>query len=244
MQGLQIDCRLAGSWCPPANGLHLDGLLAWAAVQVAMRGETDASATYENFIHDLPLERHEFDGDEHDRWIWKASVMHVVGWIGQSRLYLTQKTPATAMLMGVAEGWIDKAGGSIIDTQRNFTKNGAVYTTIEYAHGLRSWCVGDADGVAEYLSEVKAVGVKKRIAQGALLPYEDGSLFKVTPCDQANTLWMRRNSPVRLIEESTQKSGRWRAPYWSQKSVCWSPNPQRLDVSAQAEVVEQADSVA
>jgi len=214
-----------GPWSPPSGGLHLDGLLAWSAVQMAMQRDDTSEQTYADLIVDLPLDRHEFDDGQ---WVWKASIFHAVGWMGQSRQYMTQKTPAERMLEGVADGWITEKGGSTIDLQRGYAKNGQLFVTKEHAQGLRAWCVGDIDAVSEFLSHVKAVGVKTRMGMGTLRPYDDGSLFRVTPCDDAQTLWMRRNTPVQLIEGSVAKIGRWNAPYWGEKSYCWTPAEFRI----------------
>lgn len=242
MQGLQIDCRLAGPWCPQASSMHLDSLLAWAAKEVALRRPCAENATYADFIHDLPLDRKEFDGGE---WVWKASVLHVVGWQKQERLYFTQKTPVEPMLLGIADGWIEAKGGSKIDTQRNYAKNGQAYITIEHAQGLRAWCVGDPDGVKELLGEITSVGVKRRMGLGALLPYADGSFFQVKPCEQAQTLWMRRASPVQLIQESTPFIGSWRAPYWQDMhQQGWTPSRVNLPADCVATAQTNAEQAA
>lgn len=227
MIGLQIDCQLLTPWCPPAKQLHFDGLLAKGALRLAMDRPCADDANYEDFIHDLPLERHEFG---HGEWVWKASVMHVVGWAGQSRLFMTERTPVTQMLLGIADGLLEKKGGSTIDTVRGYAKNGTAFITTEQAHGLRAWCVGDPDGIAEYLAEITAVGVKTRMGLGSLKPYDDGKLFKITPCQEAHSIWMRRHTPERLIEESTPITGRWKAPYWSgvNKTLCWAPKAARI----------------
>lgn len=225
MQGLQIDCLLATPWCPPAHGLHLDGLLAWALVQdtVATRG---AAADYESIISDLPLLKHESG-------VWCASMLTPVGWLGQERRYLTAKTPVEAMARCIGSGAVDTKGGSVIDTVRGPAKNGQLFITLEHVQGLRAWCIGDADAVEDLLSRIDSVGVKSRIGFGTLRPFEDGALWRVSPSEEAEQGWKRRNSPVRLVDQSHQAVGSWRAPYWRGSEIIWRPDPLRLPAYSQ-----------
>ena len=102
--------------------------------------------------------------------------------------------------------------------------------------GLRGWCVGDADAIEDLLSRVRAVGVKTRIGLGTLLPFGDGSLWRVTPDPEAEQLWRRRSSPVRLIDDSFRAIGSWHSPYWQGTDPIWRPTALRLpdDVVAAA----------
>jgi CRISPR type IV-associated protein Csf3 len=225
MEPLRIDCRLAGPWCPPAFGLHLDGLLSWVLVEDAKKARQTATS-YESIIADLPLDQHVFDNEQGR--VWCASLFTPVGWMGQERRYLTAKTNVEDMAHWIGEGVVDKKGGSIIDTVRGLAKNSQAYYTIEHVRALRAWCVGDADAVQDLLSRVQAVGVKTRIGLGTLLPYDDGSLWRVTPDLEAADMWRRRSSPVKLIDASYRAIGTWKSPYWQGSEPIWRPTALRI----------------
>jgi CRISPR type IV-associated protein Csf3 len=210
--------------------MHLDSLLAHATVANALGTQPPFEGqTYEVLGEDLPLERHFF---ENGQWVWQASMMHTIGFKTQARRYLTCRTPVQAMHEAVGSGWVSPKGGSLIDTSRGFAKNGQTYYTTEFSHGLVGWCVGDYDQITYLLSTITAVGGKRRLGMGALREYEDGSCFKVTPLDAAQTLWMRRASPVRLIEESIMVMENTKPPYFdrTRRVPCWIPRDCRVNV--------------
>ncbi len=236
MRALRIECRLTTPWCPPAFGLHLDGLLSWALVSDARAAGAEFN-DFQEIIADLPLQRHVFPwhGNE-DTSVWCASQLVPVGWLGQERRYLTAKTNVEDMSHWINRRVVEKKGGAIIDTVRGIAKNAQSFYTVEHTRGLRGWCVGDADAIEDLLSRVRAVGVKTRIGLGTLLPFGDGSLWRVTPDPEAEQLWRRRSSPVRLIDDSFRAIGSWHSPYWQGTDPVWRPTALRLpdDVVAAA----------
>lgn len=221
MQALQIDCCLAGAWCPPSYGLHLDGLVAWSVVQDSLE-QGDATMDYAKAISDLPFERHASG-------VWCASQFFPVGWIGQEQRYYTGKTPVDHLAECIGNGAVDTKGGAVIDTVRGIAKNHQGYLTLEHVRGLRAWCVGDEDAIIELLGKIEAVGVKTRMGFGALLPYEDGSLWRITPCEEATEHWKRRSSPVQLTQESYPARGAHQPPYWRGNEFIYRSFPMRYE---------------
>lgn len=222
MQALQIDCRLAGPWSPQAKGAHFDSLLAHVLVNRQVRRANMNVHSYAEIIEDLPLEKHE-------NGVWKASLLHPVGWLGQERRCIIGKTDTQEMSILIANGVVEAKGGSTIDTVRGIAKNAQVFVTIEHVQGLRAWCVGDKDEIENLLSDVTAVGVKTRMGFGTLLPFDTGELWRVKPCEEANLHWMRRHSPTQLIEQSYPALGAWHPPYFRGAERIFTPFPARLD---------------
>ena len=148
--------------------------------------------------------------------------------MGQERRYLTAKTDVEDVARWIGRKVVEEKGGSIIDTARGIAKASQGFYTIEHTRGLRAWCIGDQEAIADLLSRVVAVGVKTRIGLGTLLPYDDGSLWRVRPDEQAAEMWRRRPSPVRLIADSFRAAGTWRPPYWQGNEMIWRPRPLRL----------------
>lgn len=225
MTPLQIDCRLAGPWVPPSLGFNLDGLVAHALVNRHVRAADTSINDYDQIISDLPF-------DKHENGVWKASVFHPVGWLGQERRCLVGKTDTQHMSILIAQGTVEAKGGSTIDTVRGIAKNAQVFFTIEHAQGMRAWCIGDADAITDLLADVTSIGVKTRMGFGALLEYPDGSYWRIQECDEAQLHWMRRSSPTQLIAESYPAIGSWKPPYWRGSEPIFRPIPDRLDMEA------------
>ncbi|KLR58970.1 hypothetical protein OX89_04045 [Diaphorobacter sp. J5-51] len=206
--------------------MHLDGLIAWAVKEEALRNASGSTATgaepdYAAFISDLPLEKHE---SPHG-WCWQASKLEVVGYRGQERRYLTAKTPVLDMALAIGNRVVEEKGGSTIDTVRGLGKNAAMYYTLEHAQGFEAYCVGDYDALSELLQEIQAIGAKTRLGHGSLRPYDDGNLFRITHDPTAHEKWKRRNAPERLLEDMIPAVASFQPPYWKGKDYCWVPAP-------------------
>lgn len=227
MTPLQIDCRLAGPWVPPSFGLTLDGLVAYALANRHVRAADMSVSNYDEITSDLPF-------DKHNNGVWKASIFHSVGWLGQERRCLVGKTDTQHMSILIAHGSVEAKGGSTIDTVRGIAKNAQVFFTIEHLQGLRAWCIGDADAITDLLSDVTSIGVKTRMGFGALLEYPEGGYWRVQECDEAAIHWMRRASPTQLIEESYPAIGAWQPPYWRGSEPIFRPIPTRLEMEIQS----------
>lgn len=222
MEPLRIEFQLSGPWSPPHGGVHLDGLVAWAVKEQALRnaGTSLTSAPdYAAIISDLPFEKHETSYG----WCWKASKLQVLGYRCQERRYLTAKTPVMEMALAIGDRIVEEKGGTYIDTVRGLGKNAAMYYTLEHAQGFEAFCVGDYDALNELLMEVDAIGVKTRLGHGCLRPYEDGKLFRITPDAAAAEGWKRRNAPERLHADMIPAVGCFQPPYWRGKGYCWAP---------------------
>lgn len=217
MEPLRIEFQLATPWSPPHGGVHFDGLVAWAVLMDAMQGGSSPDNEYDQIINDLPFER--FESDE--GWCWKASMLHVVGFMGQERRYLTAKTPVNNMALAIGNKTVEQKGGSYIDTVRGLGKNAATYYTLEHAQGFEAFCIGDFDALSQLLLEVHSIGVKVRLGHGSLRPYEDGKLFKITPDESAREKWMRRNAPKKLVDDMHPAIACFQPPYWKNKQYCW-----------------------
>lgn len=223
MEPLHIEFTLAGPWAPPAFGTHFDGLIAHAIVRDALSCEGLANPENErqfaDMICELPFEKYESPAG----WCWKASKLQAVGYHGQQRRYLTAKTPVGDMARAIGNGTVETKGGSIIDTVRGIGKNSALYYTLEHAQKLQAWCIGERDSLEYLLQQIDAIGVKTRIGHGALVPYPDGRLFKITADESATEKWKTRNLPDRLVDDMYPDVGAIQPPYWKNKVYCWMP---------------------
>lgn len=221
MEALKVECMVANAWSPPAFGVHLDGLIAWALVYQAKRS-SDSALDFDHILSDLPLDKHEFPNGT---WAWKASMMVPTGVYGLERRMLTGKTSPHDMFRLVELGVLSEKGGRW-EGAKGPEKNSQVFYTTQRITGLQSWCVGNADAISELLDEVRAVGTRTRIGMGALLPFDDGKFWRVTSCEKAEKLWSLRNLPsLNGVPDMPRYRdvGSYQPPYWGYQSEIYRP---------------------
>lgn len=221
MEPLRIECRFAGPWCPQSFGLHLDALIGWSLVEQTIQ-DGGQPADYQEVLRDLPFERHASG-------VWCASLFSVINWRGQERRHFTTRSSAEDLAKRIDSGVVDTDGGASLDTTRGPAKNGHGFYTIEHAEGARAWCVGDPERILQLLDRVTAIGARTRVGRGALLPFDDGSLWRVVEDAAARERWKRRAAPVPLTGEARQAIGSWRPPYWRGNDLIWRPPVERIE---------------
>ncbi|EQD66040.1 hypothetical protein B1A_08284, partial [mine drainage metagenome] len=89
---LRIDWTLVTPWCPPALGLHLDGLIGFAMLEEA-EAQNQSFTSYDELLAELPFARHESLAG----WCWKASLVRPAAVLGSERRYSTAKTSTAAL---------------------------------------------------------------------------------------------------------------------------------------------------
>jgi CRISPR type IV-associated protein Csf3 len=218
---LRVTFELMTPWVPPAHGVHLDGLLAWAAAEAAQENPDCTQADIDAAIAALPLAKHTTpDG----RWCWKASLLEPRGATRLHRHFATAKTDTQAMAEGLANGWVQ--GKKTIDTVRGATKNDLYrYSSQEVAH-LVGWCLGDQANVDALLSRLRHVGSRGRLGYGALRRDEEGlpciQIAPADPCEAEH--WRLRHLPD-AAEGYFPMEGRCQPPYWHSPGgeLVWRP---------------------
>lgn len=222
---LRIDWSIATPWCPPALGLHLDGLIGYAVVQEAER-DGRQFASHDELLADLPFAKHEAGND----WCWKASLLQPVTVRGSERVYMTAKTASQPMAEAMVDGKITGRKIKSIDTARGQFKNDAFWYTIEHIDQIQAWCIGDPERITELLSLITHIGKRSRLDHGrvALREQSDddegGLAFSVVEDPRAEELWQRRYMPD-PVADYVPVHGRMRPPYWQGEGarVCWRP---------------------
>jgi CRISPR type IV-associated protein Csf3 len=221
MSPLRVTFQLITPWVPPAHGVHLDGLLAWAAAEAAQEHSACTQADIDAAIAALPLARHTTpDG----RWCWKASLLEPRGATRLHRHFATAKTDTQAMAEGLVRGWVQ--GKRTIDTVRGATKHDLYrYSSQEVTH-LDGWCVGDEAEVAALLSRLRHVGSRGRVGFGAIRRDAEGlPAIEVAPAVAAEAEhWRLRHLPEEA-EGYFPLVGRCQPPYWHSPSgaLVWRP---------------------
>lgn len=210
MSPLRVTFELLTPWVPPAHGVHLDGLLAWAAAEAAQESPGCTQADIDAAIATLPLAKHTTaDG----RWCWQASLLEPRGATRLHRHFATAKTDTQAMAEGLVRGWVQ--GKRTIDTVRGSTKNDLYrYSSQEVTH-LVAWCVGDQANVDALLSRLRHIGSRGRLGYGAIRRDEEGlPCITIAPAEPGEAEhWRRRHLPE-PAEGYFPLEGRCQPPYW------------------------------
>jgi CRISPR type IV-associated protein Csf3 len=217
MSPLRIEWTLDTPWCPPANPIHLDGLIAWAKVDRAI-ANGEAFEDYDEILCDLPFAKHETPTG----WVWQASMLMPGKVSAVERRYLTSKTPVADILSSTGkagEASVIEGGRATIDTQRDYFKPSALHYTLEYVDTITAWCVGDVDEIVELLGRIKTIGKKGRLGHGRIV-----GDAKVEIEDYAFEYWKRRLLPE-AQDGYFPVNGRLRPPYWkgNDTGVVWRP---------------------
>ena len=223
---LRIDFSLVTPWCPPALGLHFDGLIAWAAVQEAeLQGRVFES--YDEILSELPFGKHEvlskLPFGKHETcagWVWKASLVRPVKVLGSERRYITAKTSSTDMAMRMSEGKISGRPLKSIDTVRGPFKNDAFWYTVEHVDACTAFCVGDPERISALLDHVTNLGKRGRLDHGRI----DMERTVIVEDTAALDRWQERQMP-KPIEGYVPVMGRLQPPYWMGEgaTTVWRP---------------------
>lgn len=195
----------------PDAPIHLDALLAWAAVDAA-GGDLSAQ-------EDLPLARHETDSG----WVWKASRLVFRDIHGRGVM-----PSIRAFRMGE---WADERGRYYAGGRENKFKSGTgPYKAYMFSHPLlvagraEAWGIGDRIEIERLLLRVSHIGKLRRLDLGRI------SAFQVGLCEEAERLWRLRVMPE-PADGYRRVVSPLRAPYWdrSKRVAAWEPGREAVE---------------
>lgn len=209
---LRLELSLTTPWCPTQQGLHLDGLIAWAMTQEA---EIEGRPfTYDEILADLPFQQYvgEFGA------VWMASLVIPAEVMGTERRYLTSKTAGTELMERSLAGQIEGRPVNTVDTVRGLYKNDALWYTIQDVRRCDAWCVGDPDRIASLIDHITHLGRRGRLDHGRV---EHIGLHEDP---EALERWKLRYMPE-PIEGYAPVIARLKPPYWMGEgtTTCWRP---------------------
>lgn len=212
---LRIDWTLVTPWCPPALGLHLDGLIGFAMLEEA-EAKNRSFTSYDELLAELPFARHESLAG----WCWKASLVRPAAVLGSERRYSTAKTSTAALAARTANGQIVGRPLTAIDTVRGPFKNDEIWYTLEHVEQCSAWCVGDPDRIVSLLDYITHLGKRGRLDHGRI----DMDQTHVVEDATALTRWQERQMPEPL-HGYVPIVGRLQPPYWQGEGagIVWRP---------------------
>lgn len=222
MTPLRVEIDLATPWVPPAHGVHLDGLIAWAVADACMEDPDCTQAQIDAALDALPLGRHRTaDG----RWCWQASLLGPIDPGNMYRHFATAKTDADALAHGLVNGTIE--GRKTIDLVRGMTKNDLYRFSSQHVTQLHAWCIGDAEAVALALARVQHVGGRGRLGFGTIKRNAGGgTAVRVVNDPDAEHRWLQRHLPeAPALPDYAAIEGRCIPPYWQSAAgqKVWRP---------------------
>lgn len=204
MEPLRVDFEFGGFVSVSDQSVHLDGLLAWAAVELARdRGEVDldrAAAT-------LPLSR------RGEPKVWCASALQFDYLTPPQYRMLTRTTDVHDYAEGISSGRITTTKPrDQLPTGSGPLRNHLVSYTVRQAKSASAWCVGDPAEVRRLLKEIKYVGRYGRMGYGEVRSID------VVPDPAAKKNWKLRHLPWRE-EGYVAIIGNYEAPYWKKTTM-------------------------
>lgn len=201
MRPLEIRFRLVTMMRAPELPLHLDALLAWAAVDEA-NGDIEAQSS-------LPLAKFAPQNDE-ERWVWRASRIIPVA--------TNRQTMPTIRTFDPVQWAIDKdqvyiGGPNKLKPGTGPYKAYQMIAPMLQAPEAVAWCVGDPDRIQALLARVPTLGKLGRL--------DCGRIASVTVLDDphpSRERWRLRTLPERRDEYYAAQMV-LRPPYWRRSAV-------------------------
>jgi len=195
--------------------IHLDALLAWAAVKMA---EEQGMIDHFDAQDDLPIAKTP-DG------IWKASML--VKSNSRSSLLFPMTKPFNVYLDD-ADIYYEKKNVHFTPGTGRF-KAFDLRVQAEWCSEINAWCIGDEKKIKKLLSKITNIGKLARNNFGAIKE------CRITEDPMAEELWQVRT--LRLPENAPVRQGYAKAmrvctpPYWdkTKSEICQVPvDPQKI----------------
>jgi CRISPR type IV-associated protein Csf3 len=208
MEPFKVTFLLASPIVAPEWPIHLDALLAWAAVDRARsRGASlEASIAFQEV---LPLERHEEGGE----WVWKASVLRFTPKAPGTLLTWTRRTDIYGILEAKQSGVLDLGRKDKINLQTGHDRNYDERFMVQWMADATAWGVGDITETRELLSRLHGLGSIRRNGWGEIKSF---SVERSDTCP-----WHMRALPRASVLRSDghfESLGNLRPPYWRREN--------------------------
>jgi hypothetical protein len=205
MKPFTVTWRLSSPLCLAPYPIHLDGLLAWAAVDLRRRSEFPGN--YLEAKDDLPLEK---VSGEDGATVWKASCLYGTPALEPELRLMIRRTDE--FTFATWRGKLFDSRLSVITLGTGQFRNYSLRQAVQWFPELRAHGVGDIDLVKNLLGRLSFLGRLTRNGFGRI------ASFELVEDPEAATLWRRRNLPESLSEFATdghaQGVGCISSPYW------------------------------
>jgi CRISPR type IV-associated protein Csf3 len=204
MEPLRVEFKFANLVSISDQPLHLDGLLAWAAVEQARR---DGEEDLDRAAVTLPLLR------RGDPKVWCASALTFDYLTPPSFRMLVRKTDVEDYAEAISSGRIKLAKSrDQLPVMSGPLRDHLVPYSVRQADRALAWCLGDVESVRALLAEIRHVGRYGRMGYGLV------TSISVEQDVEAEWKWKLRHLPWRE-EGYLPCIGNYRAPYWDKATM-------------------------
>ncbi len=214
MRPLRIEWDIATPVVADDAMLHLDGMLAWAAADIAIEDGIPPDEAVAN----LPLEK-QVRGDD---WVWKASAVEFMReGMPQNLVYRRSVDFGRMRDMHREIGGFEyrRKNAELAYVCKGVSKRWQLQTATVWARHAVAWCVGDPEQVRKLLGRLHYLGKLARLGCGRV------AKVSVTEDEAALKRWKWRHLPWRE-DGYVPIEGCTSPPYWrrDQTRACWRPS--------------------
>lgn len=144
----------------PKHLIHLDALLAFAAVERSMaKGAEDFSAQEK-----LPLDTITHKDAIHP--VWAASALHYEPAMKELR-YWSRKTIVESVARAQGDGYL-RIRGDKLSTSSGPWKSYSEFEPLIHVRTLTAWCIGDKAQVEDLLADIRFIGKRRSKGYGEI----------------------------------------------------------------------------
>lgn len=206
MRPLHITVTLASPITVPERPIHLDALLAWAAVDAEIGSGADGKTAL--LAQDtLPLDRTEGEG-----WTWKASQLVFTPRDNPFLVAAIRSTNIQEMAFDRAAGVVDFGIKVAVNLGTGPDRNYDYRFAAQCCASAEAWCVGDPEKIKALLATLPGIGKRRRNGWGAIKE------ISVVEVGASECHWNRRtlpmSSPCAIPAAHVPSNGTLRPPYW------------------------------
>lgn len=177
MEPLRVELTLQTPMIEPAFPIHLDALLAWAAVEEATELSRRDPLTAQE---ELPLQR---VGE-----VWAASALQFTQVATPTTTFTTKRTDVGLIADSLNTGAVTRAANKLSLNSGPFRQALTFHQTRQPESAV-AWCVGERSDIERLLDRISYLGARRRLGHG-----EIGSRI-VSTDKSAHTRWKERIMP-------------------------------------------------
>lgn len=194
----------------PSMPMHLDDILAAAAVNAARSTSRGEISDYSQIIDHLPIEKHASGGE----WVYKASILEFIHMYGKFMRPVSRRINKSLFALRRAEGTLQSRGNKLNLKSGPLKVSIGLMPTAARVEAV-GYCVGCRDSIIELFNHLTHIGKKHNRGQGEILTLE---VFG----NQEAELWRKRFLPLSMKDQKLPKHAHTpdigtRPPYWKNR---------------------------
>lgn len=200
IEPLRVEILFDSPITEPTYPIHLDALVAWAAVEEAYENDAEEPLLAQEA---LPFDR--------AQGVWCASALSFDACAPPFTVATTKKTDLSA-IAEASNGGVLRSAPNKLSINAGPWRQALVYSQCQIVSKAEAWCVGDAQRLRELLGRVSYVGAKRRNGRGRVF------FIDVVKDSSASSRWRERILPE-AAEGYLPIQAVTSPPYWDRARV-------------------------